>query len=223
MKKAYWSYKIGEDNNQFPPEFYEPPKLYKSGYDMRYDHAKCPAWKKWTDNTWMVTQPFDLGFKFKDKTIESNLTQAAYDDYFMLGDNWLNGQYPEIQMKYAMSVWTKDKDVWIEQIPHPLLSRYGLELIPATFPISVWFRPMVIGVKMLDSDIYLPKGTPLYYFRLYSKRSDSDFQLQQRDVPKDVWRQLEQNNKLREFTRFNAWDIIRERLNKEGKCPFRWN
>ena len=141
----------------------------------------------------------------------------------MLGDNWLNGQYPEIQMKYAMSVWTKDKDVWIEQIPHPLLSRYGLELIPATFPISVWFRPMVIGVKMLDSDIYLPKGTPLYYFRLYSKRSDSDFQLQQRDVPKDVWRQLEQNNKLREFTRFNAWDIIRERLSKEGKCPFRWN
>ena len=51
MKKAYWSYKIGEDNNQFPPEFYEPPKLYTSGYDMRYDHAKCPAWKKWTDNT----------------------------------------------------------------------------------------------------------------------------------------------------------------------------
>ena len=30
---------------------------------MKYDHAKCPAWKKWTDNTWMVTQPFDLGLK----------------------------------------------------------------------------------------------------------------------------------------------------------------
>ena len=59
MKKAYWSYKIGEGNNQLPPDFHEAPKPYKTGYDMRYDHAKCPAWKKWTDNTWMVTQPFD--------------------------------------------------------------------------------------------------------------------------------------------------------------------
>ena len=109
------------------------------------------------------------------------------------------------------------------KIPHPLLSRYGLELIPATFPISVWFRPMVIGVKMLDSDIYLPKGTPLYYFRLYSKRSDSDFQLQQRDVPEKMVKQLNENNTLRKFTMFNAWDIIKGRVSKEGKCPFRWN
>ena len=223
MKKAYWSYRIGENGDQLPPDFYEAPKLYKTGYDMKYDHAKCPAWKKWTDNTWMVTQPFDLGFKIKEYRIESSLTQEAYDDYFQLGDNWLNGSHPEIQMKYVMSIWTEDKDVWIEQIPHPLLSRYGLELIPATFPISVWFRPMVIGVKVLDNDIYLPKGTPLYYFRLYSKRSDSDFQLQQRDVPEKMIKQLNENNTLRKFTMFNAWDIIKGRVSKEGKCPFRWN
>lgn len=223
MKKAYWSYKIGEGNNQLPPDFHEAPKPYKTGYDMRYDHAKCPAWKKWTDNTWMVTQPFDLGFKIKDDRIESSLLQEAYDDYFQVGYNWLSGSYPEIQMKYVMSVWTEDKDVWIEQIPHPLLSRYGLELIPATFPISVWFRPMVVGVKVLDNDIYLPKGTPLYYFRLYSKRSDSDFKLQQRDVPEKMVKQLNESDTLRKFTMFKAWDIIKSRVSKEGKCPFRWN
>ena len=221
MKKAYWTYKIGEDGTQFPPEFHQAPKLYQSDYDMRYDHSKCPAWKKWTDNTWVITQPFDLGFKVKDNRITSSLTQEAYDDYFHLGDNWLNGEYPEIQMKYVMSIWTEDKDVWIEQIPHPLLSRYGLELIPATFPISVWFRPMVIGVKILDSDIFIPKSTPLYYFRLYSKRSDSNFKLEQRDVPKKLLEQEKQNNILRKFTRFNTWDIIKGRVSKEGKCPFR--
>ena len=156
MKKAYWSYSIGtRDKTKFPSDWYEEPKQFRSGYDSRYLHAKCPAWKKWTDNTWMVTQPFDLGFKIKEDRIESSLTQEAYDDYFQLGDNWLNGSHPEIQMKYVMSIWTEDKDVWIEQIPHPLLSRYGLELIPATFPISVWFRPMVVGVKVLDNAFIL--------------------------------------------------------------------
>ena len=70
MKKAYWSYRIGENGN-LPPDFYEAPKPYKTGYDMKYDHAKCPAWKKWTDNTWVVTQPFDLGIKVKQFSIET--------------------------------------------------------------------------------------------------------------------------------------------------------
>ena len=122
-----------------------------------------------------------------------------------------------------MSIWTEDKDVWIEQIPHPLLSRYGLDLVPATFPISVWYRPMVVGVKVLDKDIYLPKGTPLYYFRLYSQRSDSNFKLEKRDVPEKLIKQLDEAYTLRKFTNFNSWDIIKGRVSKEGKCPFRWN
>ena len=36
MKKAYWSYKIGE--KQLPSEFYEPPQPYKTGYDLSLIH-----------------------------------------------------------------------------------------------------------------------------------------------------------------------------------------
>jgi len=235
VKKVFWDYNIGNDctnerDTKFPDDFHATPKKFRGGYGTGYDHTKCPAWKKWGDNTWLVTQPFDLKFKVitnavyeENKFIESNLLPPVHEDYFILGNQWLAGEYPEIQMRYVMNVWTKDKDVWIEQVPHPLLSRYGLELIPATFPISVWFRPMVVGVKVLDSDIFLPKGTPLYYFRLYSKRSDSDFKLEQRDVPEKMVKQLNENNTLRKFTMFSAWDIIKGRVSKEGKCPFRWN
>jgi len=225
VKKVYWSYRIGEgqETDPFPPEYVNPPTKYRVGYDMKYDHAKCPAWKKWSDNCWMVDQPFDLGFKIKNNTIETNLSQASYEDYFHLGENWLSGSLPEIQMKYTMSLWTKDKDVWIEQIPHPLLSRFGLDLVPATFPISVWYRPLVVGVKVLDNDVFIPKGTPLYYFKLYSKRSDSDFKLEKKDPPKHLVKQLNQNNRFRAFTMFDAWDIIMKRVNNERKCPIKWN
>ena len=82
---------------------------------------------------------------------------------------------------------------------------------------------MVVGVKVLDNDIYLPKGTPLYYFRLYSQRSDSNFKLEKRDVPEKLIKQLDETYTLRRFTKFNAWDIIKGRVSREGKCPFRWN
>ena len=88
MKKAYWSYNIGSrDKTKFPSDYHEDPKPFRSGYDSRYLHAKCPAWKKWGDNTWLVTQPFDLGFKVKEnavytnrKFIESSLSQESYED-----------------------------------------------------------------------------------------------------------------------------------------------
>ena len=55
----YWGYTIGDwEDVNFPDEFYKPPKKFRSGYDQNYDHVKCPAWKKWGDNCWVVEQPF---------------------------------------------------------------------------------------------------------------------------------------------------------------------
>tara|TARA_B100000287_G_scaffold408963_1_gene435862 strand:+ start:558 stop:1253 length:696 start_codon:yes stop_codon:yes gene_type:complete len=231
VKKAYWGYTIGDrEDVNFPDEFYEPPKKFRSGYDQHYDHVKCPAWKKWGDNCWVVEQPFSVGMKVdtKEKRFGTDLTQKAYENYFHLGDNWLKGKYPEVQMKLSLQVWTKEKDVWIEQIPHPLLARHGFEVIPATFPISVWHRPLVVGLKILDvnQNLMLAKGTPLYYFRLYSKYGDHDFHLEKKDPPA-AWHKLhKQSNVLREFAPFKSWEVITQRLsNKERnwKCPFKWN
>ena len=74
----------------------------------------------------------------KTRSLKTDMNQNAYEEYFHIGERWTEGEYPEVQMQYVHSFWTRDKDVWVEQIPHPLLSRYGLELVPATFPISVW-------------------------------------------------------------------------------------
>ena len=82
-----------------------------------------------------------------------------------------------------MSIWTEDKDVWIEQIPH-LLSRYGLELILLHFQYLYGLDLWLLVSKYWIVTYILQKGTPLYYFETYSKRSDSDFQPQQRDVPR---------------------------------------
>ena len=228
MKKVYWDYTIGDGpDTKFPNEFIESPKKFRAGYNSNYDHVKCPAWKKWTENCWVVKQPFDVGMKCDTKNgkLATDLTQKAYDAYFHVGPNWLGGTYPEIQLKLSYILWTSEKDVWVEQIPHPLLSRYGFELIPATFPISHWHRPLVVGLKVLDTDqnLQLKAGTPLYYFRLYSKKSDPDFILEQKKAPEEWHRMHRQTSILREFAPFKAWGIIKKRVSTSGKCPVKWN
>ena len=218
--KVYWSYTIGDTDDTFPNEFVSGPKKYLSGYDMEYDHAKCPAWKQYYSNTWVIAQPFDLGIKFKDDRLETNIPQKAYDQYFHVADTWLNGEYPEIQLKYNWFFWTKEKNVWVEQLSPPLLSRQGVELIQGTFPISVWFRPIVIGMKLIDNDIFLPRGTPLSHIRFPCK---DVVRLEQRDPPEDLKKQLKEHNTLRLFAKFKSWDIIQQRLSTQVSCPLKWN
>ena len=219
--KIYWSYTIGDTEDTFPNEFVGGPKKYLSGYDMKYDHAKCPAWKEYTENMWVVEQPFDLGMKVdtKEKRINTDLTQKAYDDYFHVGERWLEGEYPEIQFKLNYVFWTNEKDVWVEQIPHPLLSRQGFELVPGTFPISYWHRPVVVGLKILDTDVNLRlrRGTPLYYLKLRG----GNFMLEQKEIPEDWHKLNKQTSVLRNFAPFKAWEVMRSRV-REGKCPIKW-
>lgn len=234
MKKVFYQYKIGPNiyemddwsHQLFPPDFYEKPIKSLSHADRNYAHAKCPAWKEWHKNTWVVTQQFDLGIEYisEEKRLETNLSQAIFDEYFMLAPDWLDGKYPEIQFKYAHTFWTEEKDVWIEQIGHPEAFRLGLDVIPGTFPISVWTRPVGFGFKLMESDkkIWIPKGTPLYYFKLTSKRSDSLFSIEQKNLPLHIIHKQRQDLDLKEYQKNISWDLIKKRLQKEeqSKCPF---
>ena len=126
-------------------------------------------------------------------------------------------------MRDTYLFWTKNKDVWIEQIPHPLISRHGIEIISGTFPISVWQRPVVCGFNILDYDvnIKIARGTPLYYIRFYSKKGDSLFSLNRETVPKEVMESQKQNIRLKDYDRFASLDLIQDRLKKEdSSCPF---
>ena len=222
MKKVYWNYWFGDDHEaKLPDEFMKTPKKFRAGYDPEYDHSKCPAWKEYTENMWVVEQPFDLGMKVdtKEKRINTDLTQKAYDDYFHVGERWLEGEYPEIQFKLNYVFWTNEKDVWVEQIPHPLLSRQGFELVPGTFPISYWHRPVVVGLKILDTDVNLRlrRGTPLYYLKLRG----GNFMLEQKEIPEDWHKLNKQTSVLRNFAPFKAGEVMRSRV-REGKCPIKW-
>ena len=228
MKKISYCSTIGfefEEEEYLPPDYTIPPKKWIEEQDRTSVYSQCPAWKEWGKNTWIVYQPFDIQIKYisEDKRLVANLGQENSNTYINVPPYWLDGEHPNIQLRNVYLFWTKEKDVWIEQIAHPLMSRYGLEVIPGTFPISVWQRPITFGFNILDYDvnIKIPRGTPLYYIRFYSKRNDCLFSLNKETPPKKVIQSQKQNTRLKNYAPFASWDLINKRLEKEdSSCPF---
>ena len=242
-KKIYYNYVMGGseeafgetmEQDFFPPDYFKEPTPALKGYDQKYRHAKCPAWKNYHKNTWVIHQTFPVGMKYEsDKQyLSTNLGQEIFDQYFMLGDGWLDGEFPEVQFKQGYCFWTEDSDVWIEQYQHPALTQLGLVQIPGAFPISVWQRPVNLGftIQKYDQTIWLEKDFPLCYVRFSSQRTrDVKFTLEKKTVPQDVHKRQLQNLWLKDWHNGFSWDLIRERLRKEEEaeksCPinFLWN
>ena len=157
IKTVYYNYVMAgseesfldpKETDFFPEDYFEEPQPALKGYDMNYRHAKCPAWKEYHKNVWSLHQSFPLGmlYKSEENFLSTNLSQDIFEQYFMLGDGWLDGEHPEIQFKQGYCFWTDEKDVWIEQFQHnndPIGVRCGSRIIP----ISVWQRPINLGFK----------------------------------------------------------------------------
>ena len=82
---------------------------------------------------------------------------------------------------------------------------------------------MVCGFNILDYDvnIKIPRGTPLYYVRFYSRKSDSLFSLNKETPSKKLLQSQKQHTRLKDYAPQDSWNLIQDRLKKEdSSCPF---
>ena len=180
----------------------------------------------WSNNVWTFRQPFDIEFWFDSSSngLRTNgLQQNEFGRYVHASPDWLAGEFPVIQLNWGALFWTNEKNVWIEQLPNSTTSRIGLELIPASFPISVWTRPVITAFKILDFDkkIFLSRGTPLCNIRLHSTKPSEKFSLEQSKPSEKVLDNLYRDGEVKNWQKFFSWTLINKRLDKEeSKCPF---
>jgi len=242
MKKIYYSWFLGypKPSNQIvnypwfyelkkgspmPSDFFSPLTKSLSNYNNNnYEHFRCPAFKEWNKNMWVVNQPFDITFSYDNQSriINHEAIGDPLKDYFFVHQNKDN-IYPEVQFEYQILFWTKEKNVWVELYHHPELYRVNLELIPGTFCISEWNRPINFAFKILkvNENITLKKGMPLYNLKFVSKSNDSEFSLEQKDAPDEIIKKVEKDVFLKEYARNESWSLMKKRINKnKDNCPF---
>ena len=88
MKKINYFSTIG-DNDEYkdylPTDYIIPPKKWLGEQGKNYYHNKCPAWKEWGKNTWIVYQQFDIEFKYvsaEKRVTSGSVNQRVFDNYF---------------------------------------------------------------------------------------------------------------------------------------------
>jgi hypothetical protein len=227
MKTVYYSFDIisGSDTwikPKFPDDFYTDIVPYDE--DSVYEHTNCPAWLEWKKNLWIVKQPFDLTIHFDSilRELSTNIDQDRFNQYFYLSHGWRDSELPVVQLQWAGLFWTNDKDVWVEQVPNPTLSRKGFELIPASFPVSVWLRPVVSAMRLLDfdTDLSINKGDDLYHLRFRSNNPKEKIILKKAVPTEKVIDKMRRDCEVKLWQKNYSWKLIGERLNNQSKCPF---
>lgn len=194
--------------------------------DVNYEHFNCPAFKAWNKNTWVVNQPFDMSFIFNsaDGTIKHLPTGESGKNYFVIHQSYKIVKYPEIQFKYFFLFWTTMSNIWIDIYPHPEASRIGLDLIPGTFPISNWIRPVSFAFKLRTPDlqINMKKDQPLYYIKFIDKNNyERKINLEESEkVPDNILSRYYKESNIKAYSPMNSWKFIKNRL-FNNKCPFK--
>ena len=200
---------------------------------------KCPAVTEWYKNTWVIHQPFDtrLIYNSKDHTLQTNASQLfdlrpvrKASENKIIEDTSIPHEderfFPEAQFHAGYLFWTKEKNIWIEMLPHPESIKLGLELTPATYSISAWTRPTTFAfiIKKKDILIEIPKGTPLYYVRFISRKcNDFDILLENKKLPVNIFLKSFFDTNLKYLIPWYSWKLMKKRLENEEKylkCPF---
>lgn len=159
--------------------FNEPEHFLKSFSKERTKAAymRCPAFLDFSKNVFVIRAPFDMEIKIDraKKYLTTNMSQEVYDAYCQnRGNEIFSDNDPYMITLPPNYIFYSDESVMIESIPaylHKNTSIDNLRLIPGTYDISKWFRPVDFTVEVLDDTIpiKIKRDDPLFYIRFITK------------------------------------------------------
>ena len=204
------------------PYNYIPIGKYVDVEDHSFFFTECPAWNEWASTTFVSYCQEDLYFTFNSS--DNSLSGPDYMENLIKhrmypSPGWLDGPLPTMQYANLEFFWTDEPDVWIEQFSFSG-SIKNCELIPATFPISVWYRPLLAAFKIQkDVPIIIKRGAPLYCIR-FRTNERANIILKESVPSTKQFEQYKHDSGYKVKHPKQSWSLIQKRL----KCPveFLW-
>lgn len=144
-------------------------------------YHKCPAFLAYVKNTFVLRNTIDLEIQWDkcNQVIHSNLPLPAHDA--MIRTHWgdfdpVNGR-PIIALSNSF-VLLADQPVYAEFFPPFENIDNSWRLIPGTYNIYSWQRPILPTIELLNDRIILKRGQPMAYLRFRSENLKDTFSLQ---------------------------------------------
>ncbi len=148
--------------------------------DSTKGFMKCPAFVKYVDQTWVIKSSIDIDIRWDstNKVLHSNLPELAHNA--MLRTHWgdfnIETERPIIAVNSSY-LFVADDDVWIDFLPPFNDIDPKWRLMPGSFNIKNWQRPVVPTFEMLADEVTLKRGQPLAYIKFRSRNPQDMFKL----------------------------------------------
>jgi len=231
MKKIYYApfmegYQFGWEHPLFEEEVYIPIQSYLSyykEYHEKHTYWKCPAWKHYWKNSFVIFSQMDMTITYDKNT--GVVDQWSYD--FINVDE---GKSPPTlmkpptpyngvlvgQMHQHFVFWSKEKtrDTWVEIVSPPSFAEKGIEIISAEYPFNRWPRMILSACKFNNEVTNISRGEPIGVIRFRSY--DTTFSLERKDAPDKLRVKSHNLARVKNFLPNKSWEII-----KENKCPMK--
>ena len=231
MKKIYYApfmegYQFGWEHPLFEEEVYIPIQPYLSyykEYHEKHTYWKCPAWKHYWKNSFVIFSQMDMTITYdKDTGVVDqwsydfiNVDEGKSPPTLMKPPTPYNGVLVG-QMHQHFTFWSKEKtkDIWVEIVSPPSFAEKGIEIISAEYPFNRWPRMILSACRFNNEVTNISRGEPIGVIRFRSY--DTTFSLERKDAPDKLRVKSHNLARVKNFLPNKSWEII-----KENKCPMR--
>jgi hypothetical protein len=149
---------------KLPVEGTAPDSTFKDvaqTFDKSSEVLICPAVHEYFKNTFLIRSPVDIEFQH-DLSTNTLRTTSKY----VVSRPFKDRDILTFPIRY---MFVSDSSVTFESIPafmHNTEAQTKLRMIPGSFDIGKWIRPVDFTAQSLTSDVIkIKQGDPLYYVR----------------------------------------------------------
>jgi hypothetical protein len=188
MKEVLWCPALALDN---APEkqtwknigYFDPEPVLKDiilSREKQADYLVCPAYNAYFKNTFIIRSPIDIVVRYEKNqdgtsTIKTDRhDQEFFEDMFNVRQGQ-NSSYPMLSLN-SFYLFLSNESMILESIPaffHSTTLLQNTRVIPGTFDIGKWWRPVDFSFEVLDETkpLVFKRGDPLFYVRLISNEN----------------------------------------------------
>jgi hypothetical protein len=172
---------------------------------------KCPAFVKYVDQTWVIRSLIDITLIWDDrnKVLSSNLPKLAHDAMIRVhwGDFDSNKDAPIVAINSAF-IFVADEEVWIDFMPPYNHIDLNWRLMPGSFNICNWQRPVVPTFEMLNNQVEIKRGQPLAYIKFRSRNPQDMFQLNRQERTEELEHIVNSSVTVKTYQHNLSWKVV---------------
>jgi len=143
-------------------------------------YHKCPAFTQYVKEIYVIRNSIDIELTWDkaNKVLSSNLPFESSESFIRV--HWQDFDPEQARPIVALSnsfVFTSDKPVFLELIPPFNDIDNSWRLVPGSFNIYSWQRPIVTTFEMLEDKVKIKRGRPIAYVKFRSENLNDKFLL----------------------------------------------